>query len=223
MDRLDFALKPLCDYLSEEAKEIIHQRSRRRSFSDGQAVHARGDDSARVCIVANGAVRIGRFQHDGSFNLLSVLGPGAHYGDVAMQRQAYTQNAYAVGDCEIDMVDAGTLDHLLNNTPDFAIAIWHCNTSRLNALMELYDDSRTLGVTARLAKVIYVHLGRGELPNGVACLQRELAELLGVSLVSIGNALRELERADLVETGYRRVTVPSKARLKVWLRKSGAV
>jgi CRP/FNR family transcriptional regulator len=86
----------------------------------------------------------------------------------------------------------------------------------------LYDDARTLNVTARLAKVIYVHMGRGEVANGVACIQSELADLLGVSKVAVGKAIRELEGSGLVQSGYRQILVPNKAKLKAWLRKAGA-
>jgi len=222
MDLLDFGLKPLCDYLSETVKGELRRRSQRRRFEDGQALHMRGDSEARLCIVAAGMVRFGRFQHDGSFKLLATLGPGAHYGDVALQRQAFTQNVHALGRTEIDVIDAVSLETLLSSLPELAIALWHCNTARLNAVLELYDDARTLNVTARLAKVIYVHTGRGKLANGVACLQRDLAELLGVSQVAVGKAMRELESAGLVQSGYRQILVPNKGKLKSWLRRSGA-
>lgn len=222
MDLLDFGLKPLCDYLSEVVKGELRRRSQRRRFEDGQAVHMRGDSEARLCVVAAGMVRFGRFQHDGSFKLLATLGPGAHYGDVALQRQAFTQNVHALGRTEIDVIDAVSLETLLSDQPELAIALWHCNTARLNAVLELYDDARTLNVTARLAKVIYVHTGRGKLANGVACLQRDLAELLGVSRVAVGKAMRELESAGLVQSGYRQIIVPNKGKLKSWLRRSGA-
>lgn len=222
MDLLDFRLTPLRDYLPGEAYQEACRRAHRKKFGDGQPLHARGDQAPRLCIVGNGAVRIGRVGPDGSFKLVTILGPGGHFGDLGLQRAAYTHDGYAVGDCEILVIEAAALDDLLRNQPGFALGIWRCNTARLNALLELYEDARTLGVTERLAKVIYVHTGRGELANGVACRQRDLAELLGVSEVSVGNALKELEKAGLVETGYRCVTVPHKARLKSWLRKSGA-
>jgi CRP/FNR family transcriptional regulator len=222
VDLLDFGLKPLSDYFSEVLKREVRRRALRRSFEDKQALHLRGDDDARLCIVASGMVRFGRFQNDGSFKLLAMLGPGAHYGDVALQRQTFTQNVYAVGRTEIDVIDAAVLDRLLREQPELAISLWRCNTARLNAVLELYDDARTLNVAARLAKVIYVHAGRGELSNGVACLQSDLAELLGVSKVAVGTAMRELERAGLVQSGYRQIIVPNKSKLKAWLRRSGA-
>jgi len=221
MDLLDFGLKPLSDYLPKDVMIEVRRRSQRRGFKDGQAMHMRGDDEPRLCIIAAGRVRFGRFQNDGSFKLLSMLGPGAHYGDVALERRTFTQNVYALGRTEVDVIDAATLESLVRDHPGLASALWRCNTVRLSAVLELYDDATTLSVTARLAKVIYVHTGRGEMANGVACLQRDLADLLGVSKVAVGKAMRDLEMTGLVQSGYRQIIVPNKSRLKAWLRKSG--
>ena len=223
MDLLDFGLTPLRDYLPKPVFEAACQRAQKRKFCDGQAIHARGDTKVGLCIVAKGAVRIGRFQHGGSFNLLSIVGPGGHFGDIAMQRTLRTHNAYAVGSTELFTIGGETIEKLIRDEPEFAINLWRCNSARFNAILELYDDARTLGITVRLGKVIYVHAGRGELADGVACLQRDFAEILGVTQVSIGTSLKELEREGLVETGYRCVKVPSKTNLKAWLQKSGAV
>ncbi len=223
MDILDFRVGTLRDYLPDDAYRAACERARGKKFADGDALHLRGDTSPRLCIVANGGVRLGRFRPDGSFNLVTVLGVGGHFGDIGLQRAAYSHDGFAVGNCEIHLIEADVLDDLLRNQPGFALGIWRCNTARLNAVLELYDDALTLGVTARLAKVIHIHMGCGELADGVACRQRDFAELLGVTKVSIGNALKELEKAGLVETGYRYVRVPDKARLQTWLRKSAAI
>ena len=222
MDVLDFRLPPLRDLLPEDALQAFHARARRVRFSDGQSLHARGDEAARLCMVAEGAVRLGRFQPGGAFNLVAMVGPGGHFGEVGVQRTAHTHDGFAAGVCEIDIIDTAAMEDLLTHQPGFALALWRTNTSRLNALLELYDDARTLGVPTRLAKMIYVHAGRGALADGVACRQRDLAELLGASQVSVGNALKELEKAGLVEAGYRCVRVPDRAKLKAWLRKSAA-
>lgn len=223
LDLLDFGLPPLSDYMPEAVYRAALARARRFSYSDGQAMHARGDEGPRLCIIARGAVRVGRFRRDGSFNLLSTLGPGAHYGDVGLHRQSSTHNAYAVGACEIDVIQSPTLGDLIERNAAFAAGLWRCATARLNAILELYDDARTLPVTVRLAKAIHVHYGRGALADGLACVQRDLAELLGVSQVSIGTALKELEIAGLVEPGYRRVRVPDRERLRAWLTRMGAI
>lgn len=222
MDVLDFGLKPLSGYLSEAVMQAVSSRSQRRRFADGETLHARGDERTRLCIVVSGKVRFGRFQHDGSFKLLSMMGPGAHYGDVALQRRAFTQTVHSIGSSEIEVIDPASLETLLQEQPELAIALWRCNTARLNAVLELYDDARTLTVTARLAKAIYIHAGRGELAKGVACLQSDLADLLGVSKVAIGKAMRDLEKAGLVKSGYRQIIVPNKLKLKAWLRNTGA-
>lgn len=223
MDLLDFGLIPLRACLSDTTYDEVCRHARRVSFVDGQALHARGDDVVRLCMVREGAVRVGRFRHDGMFNMLAMIGPGGHFGDIGHQRSFQTNNVYAIGETVIGFLDPPAFDDLLQNVPEFTEGIRRANTARLSTLLELYDDARSLGVTVRLGKVIYLHAGRGALVDGVACLQRDLAELLGVSMVSIGNALRELEKEGLVETGYRYVKVLDKARLDAWLVEAGAI
>lgn len=224
MDVLDFATIPLREYLPEAVYTTALERAHRVKYEDGQALHARGDQPGRLRIVASGAVRFGRFTPDGSFNLLTMLGPGAHYGDLpAFLGATRVNNAYAVGPTEIDVFDQRVLDDLLINQPSFARGLSNANAARLIGMMELYDDVRTLTVEERLAKVLWYHTGRGEHHDGVACLQRDLSELLGVSQVAIGKALKHLARAGLVEPGYRCVRIPDKGRLEQWLKDAGAV
>jgi CRP-like cAMP-binding protein len=223
MDVLDFAVGRLRDYITEADYAEVCQRSRRVTFNDGDPIHARGDPDPRLSIVAEGALRFGRYQPGGSFTLVGMVGEGAHFGDISLQRSAYTHDVFAMGMTAIDMIERSQLEVLLRELPAFGAGLWRATTARLNAVLELYDDARTLGVPARLAKVIHQHAGRGGLPGGVACLQRELAEILGVSQVSIGNALRELEKLGLVEAGYRCVMVPDTERLRAWLEKTRAV
>jgi CRP-like cAMP-binding protein len=223
MDLLDFRIGTLQDYLPADVYREVCSRSLRKKFKDGHSLHTRGDPSPRLCIVAEGAVRFGRVRPDGSFNLVSVLGVGGHFGDIGLQREANTHDSYAVGDCEILVLEAALLDDLLRNQPGFALGLWQCNTARLHALLELYDDARSFGVLVRLAKVIYIHTGRSNLESGVNCRQRDLADLLGVSEVSIGNALKSLENCGLITIGYRCVHVPKKSTLEAWLKNQNAI
>lgn len=222
MDVLDFALKPLTAYLSKDAIEATRVRANQVTFQDGESLQMRGDKSARLCLVRQGAVRLGRFQHDGAFTMVSMVGAGGHFGDVGLHRTKQTHDVHAVGAAEIDVIDAAVLEDLLEHEPGFAAALWRCNTARLNAMMELYEDARTLTIPQRLAKVLYLHRGRGSVPDGIACVQRDLAALLGVTQVSIGTAIKELESQRLANAGYRCIKVPDKKRLGIWLRKTGA-
>ena len=92
MDKLDFRVGTLRDYLPDEAYRVACERAQRKVFADGETLHSRGDASPRLCIVADGAVRLGRFRPDGSFNLVTVLGTGGHFGDLGLQRAAYTHD-----------------------------------------------------------------------------------------------------------------------------------
>ncbi|MEO1309619.1 MAG: Crp/Fnr family transcriptional regulator [Pseudomonadota bacterium] len=222
MDLLDFGLSPLRDHFPPDVYTEALRRARRIRVNDGHSFLSRGERLVGLCIVVEGAVRIGRIRPDGSFNLIAMLGPGLHFGDVALHRTVSSQHVEAMGRTQIDVIDPSTFETLLDDQPGFAVGLLRANNARFDALLEIYDDARTLTVAVRLAKVIHLHAGRGALKDGVSCRQRDFAQLLGVTEVSIGNALKELEASELVETGYRCVMVPDKTRLGAWLRNLGA-
>jgi len=56
-------------------------------------------------------------------------------------------------------------------------------------------------------------------PALVECNQANLAFTLGVSRVSIGKALAQLQRANLLVLGYRTIKIADRAMLKRWLEK----
>jgi len=223
MDLFDFAVPTLRDFLAQDVFEAVCKRAHRVSFIDGKTLHSRGDARAKLGIVAEGGIRFGRFQPDGAFTMVGALGPGGHFGDVSIQRSEYTHDVFAIGTCKVDLIDAVTLSDLLAEHPSVGEGLWQASAARVNALAELYEDARTLTVSGRLAKVLYLHTGRGALPNGVACLQRDLAALLGVSQVSIGTSLKELERNGMIEVGYRCIKIPDKPRLKTWIKNARIV
>ena len=223
MDLFDFRVRTLREYVSVEVYAEICRHARRQKFADGALLQMRGDNSPRLCIIAAGAVRIGRVRPDGSFNLVSMLGVGSHFGDVGLQRATNTHDSYAHGDCEIFIIEDSMLESLLSSQPGFALGLWRCSTARLEALLELYDDVRTLSVEVRLAKVIFLHAGRGDLVDGIQCRQRDFADLLGVTEVSIGVALKALGKAGLIEKGYRSVRITDKRKLGSWLKMNNAM
>lgn len=223
LDHLDFGLMPLREYLSDEVYNKLIRRAHRTNFKSGNVIHSRGETMARFGVVAEGGVRFGRFLQDGNFNLLFEVGPGGHFGDgQGLLRAAYAHHACSIGNTKIDFLDSKALIDLLTEEPSFALALSKVNAARLMRLLDLYHDARTLSVPMRLAKLLLIHVGRGKIANGVACLQRDLSELLGVSSVSVSTALKELENAGLVASGYRQIIVPDKASLEAWLSKSNA-
>jgi CRP/FNR family cyclic AMP-dependent transcriptional regulator len=68
-----------------------------------------------------------------------------------------------------------------------------------------------------LAKLLLTLTSNAAAGDAVGVVQEDLASILGVSAMTLAKSLARLKREGLIETGYRQVRVPDRARLKRWL------
>ena len=190
-----------------------------RSYRDGQVIHERGDRQLRMGLVIKGCVNLMRLNRDGDIAFTLSVHAGQNYGDtVALDRFRRTHRAVAVGKTEIDFLSVEALQRILDSEPAIVAALYRVAAHRLIAAVDMIDDLRMLKIEARLAKRLLTMLDQSVQPGRIDCLQEELAQLLGVSSVTIAKGLRFLARQSLIETGYRHILVPEAKRLQDWLQ-----
>lgn len=119
------------------------------------------------------------------------------------------------GNVTINHYDKAAFAKILNR-PDIVLALYRITAGRLVGAMTMVDDLRSLSPEEHLAKVLLHLRTRDENPR-VACSQEELAALIGVSPMTLANALAMLRREGLIETGYRTIRLPDPAGLRRWL------
>lgn len=205
----------LVDRLAPGLMAGLLARATRAVFADGQLIHARGDPDGRLCLVLEGAVRLGRLRRDGGLALLATVAEGHHFGHFPIPGiDARSHDAVAEGRTVLAYLARARLVDLMRETPELGVALLEIATHRLAVTTEFYDDVRRLTPAERLAKLLLrAAPGGGE----VACTQAQLAQTLGVSEVTLGKALRLLSQAGIAEPGYGLVRVPDSARLAAWM------
>lgn len=207
----------LLDLLSPATCEWMAALARRRDYADGELVHVRGDRHCTMDVVIAGRIRLERLRQDGSKSFISMIGPGQHVADVLMLRgEPRTHNAVATGAVKIDHYDLAAFEQLIAQ-PDVLLALYRIAGFRLNAALAMVDDLRTLSREAHLAKLLLTLTAQGTGSTSVGVVQEDLAAILGVSAMTVAKSLALLKREGLIETGYREVRVPDRARLKQWL------
>ena len=208
----------LLDQVTPQAKEWLASIAQRRSYRDGELIHSRGDKEATMAIVIKGQVRLGRLHADGSQTFVSMIRRGQHFGDVLMVAGPgrRTHDAVAVGDVLIDHFDQPAFARIMAHAEVLG-AIYRITAQRLVGAMAMNDDLRGLSREAHLAKILLALLSRSGSPDRIACVQEDLAGLLGTSTMTLSKCLGVLKRDGLIETGYRVIRIPDPARLRTWL------
>ena len=217
--RLDYGLPGLRETLPAPLREALYEAAVSLNFSDGQLIQARGDTDPSLTIVKSGAARLGQIGIDGSYAGMAVMGPDQFFGEFTIFGGLPREfDAVAVGPTEIAKISKTRFDRLLDKHRGIRSYFLAFLAQRLHAALTFVDDLRHLPLNAQVAKTInMMHQAERQNPT-VKVTHEELAEILGVTRVSINKALRQLEKDGLISRAYGQIEIPSSENLDQWVR-----
>lgn len=204
-------LNPDTEALIKQASSLVH-------YNDGQMIHSRGDNKPGLSIVESGSVFAGITDASGKQLIAGVLGPGHCFGEFTLfTNLVRTHDVTAVGDTAVYQISSGAFMSLFEQHNDIAKAMLEATLYRLHILLESMDAIRRLPVLERCAKLLLIMSYTAKMHRNIPVKQEELANTVGVSRVSMGKALKELQNLGLIELGYGTLHIPDRAALVNWL------
>ncbi|MBB6425902.1 Crp/Fnr family transcriptional regulator [Sphingopyxis sp. JAI128] len=192
--------------LAGEERDRLLAAREPRGFADGQFVQHQGDPGDAFWAVIEGNVLVGRYAEDGAFTAFAVLGPGDIFGELAfftgLERQV---DAIASGPARLVAIDRSLLRRLMQEDVGWAELLLRSLGRQLAVSLDIIDAERRLPTAERLRHLLAAMAA--DAPDGctVAATQQQLADLLGVSRVTLGAALRSLEARGELACGYRHI------------------
>lgn len=201
--------QPLMPLLSENARDALIAAGPTTTYSNGQFIHQRGEGSPGLSIILEGRVRFGIYAESGTYIQTSVLSAGHCFGEATLFASApRAYDADALGDTKVVEIRKSRFDMLLAQGPHFANALLVSLTTRLYEALEFADDLRALSPEARIMKLLrrLTHSG-GFTENAIPVRQIDIAYTLGLSRVSVGKALSNLQKQGKLCLGYREITL----------------
>ena len=192
--------------LSADELAQLSARARVRRFADGQFIQHQGDPGDAFWAVVAGHVTIGRYAEDGSFTLFAVLAAGDLFGELAFFTGVPRQvDAMASGEAQMIAIDRPLLHALMADDIGWAELLLRSLSRQLASALDMIDAERRLSTVERLAALLATMARDSADGATVGATQHQLADLLGVSRVTLGAALRELAEAGRLERGYGQI------------------
>lgn len=208
----------MLDALPDDLRSALQSAAIPMKYVDGQRIHERGDVKPGLSIVRDGAVRFGNVGRDGSYMVTAVLGSGQTFGEFTLFADLpRTHDAEAIGDTLVDQVTRRRFEKVMDEHPDLRRLLLASLASRLHQALEFIDDIRRLPLNLRVAKTLAVMTQASDGPARLLVKQADLAETMGVSRVSMGKVLEELETIGLLERGYGAITIQDQQALHEWI------
>lgn len=177
-----------------------------RIFADGQIIQQRGDMADGFWLIAEGAVMVGQFTPAGDFRAVALLGPGDSYGELAVfSGRPRIVDAVSRGPSRVRFIAARAFLAALDNYPASTRALLGTLSGQLQDTLGLLAGMRRGTSHARMAGLLRTMAGED---REVRATQQELADLLGVTRATANAALRDLQKAGLIERGYGTLRLP---------------
>lgn len=178
-------------------------RARVRDFADGQFIQHQGDPGDVFWAVVDGHVAIGRFAEDGAFTHFGVMGRGDLFGEIAFFTGVPRQvDALASGAARLVAIDRPLLRQLMAADVGWAELLLRSLSRQLAATLDIIDSERRLSTPDRLLAMLRAMAADSVGGDRITATQQQLADLLGVSRVTLGAGLRALTAQGLIERGY---------------------
>lgn len=205
--------------LPAEIQDQLTASARLKKFVPGQLIQHRGDRSDGFWVIKKGQVKLGHYDKDGHMQVLVILGGGDSFGELScFGRFPRVVDAEAVGHLEMQWILERALSKLLATSPVIARNLLAALSAQLQeslyALVELRKDSASKKLARSLLALTKGKPSRAKLKLG----QQELAELIGVSRMSIAKTLKTFEAEGILERGYREIKILDRAGLERWLK-----
>ncbi|NNL87821.1 MAG: Crp/Fnr family transcriptional regulator [Marinicaulis sp.] len=217
-EKQPFRLTAFMELLPADLADAIKRRATMRRYANDQFLHSRGDPDPGLSIVKSGAVKVGVYGLDGAFILTSILGPGQTFGEFTLfAGLPRTHDAAAVGDTEVYHLRAAEFLPLFERHREIGHALLAASLQRLHVVIEILDAMRRLPVRERTAKILFLTVQTMGAAEHLQIRQTEIAQMLGVSRVTMNRALQELSQLGLIAIGYGEIKIVDVAQFNDWI------
>lgn len=194
-------------------------------YADKQLIAQRGECERQLNVVDQGCVRVSNVDVEGRRTETAVLEPGDSFGEFTLLAgMPRFFDFHAQGETRIRTISKDQFDTLMQGNAVFRDGILTMLTHRLLTAVGIIEDIRRLPLSAQLAKFL-LHCCEKQVDGSwlYQGTQTDLADALGVSRVSIGQALKTLRDAGLIGTGYGCVPIQDKPALQRWVMQRSAL
>ncbi|HZQ99183.1 MAG TPA: Crp/Fnr family transcriptional regulator [Chloroflexota bacterium] len=189
--------------------------ARPRAFREGQVIFHRDDPGTGFYVVRYGLVKISIVAPDGQETLVSLLGPGEPFGEMAiLDGQPRSATATAMERTETIYVSREGFLRFLDEHPAAMRKIMVMLIRRLRAATEHLADLVFHDVYGRLAKKL-LELGElhgrayqdGRVEIQLALTQQDLANLVGASRESVNKVMKLYRDKGYIAVQSHRITL----------------
>lgn len=205
---------PIFSELTGEDIASLGRLSSRRRYPKDQVVFFENEEGDFFFMILEGRIKVTILGDDGREVILSVLGPGDFFGEMALlDNEPRSATAIAVEDSELISLHRTDFQTVLTENRSITSALIKSLTARLRKANHQISTLALLDVYGRVARVI-AEMARDEgrrLRDGRIAFRRathqEIANRIGTTRETVTRMLKDLERQGLLHIEGKEIVV----------------
>jgi CRP/FNR family transcriptional regulator, cyclic AMP receptor protein len=205
---------PIFSELTDGDITSLAKLSSRRRFPKDTVVFFENEEGDSFFMILEGRIKVTILGDDGREVILSMLGPGDFFGEMALlDNEPRSATAIAVEETELLSLNRGDFQTVLTDNRSITTALIKILTARLRRANHQISTLALLDVYGRVARVI-VDMAREEgrrLRDGRIAFRRathqEIANRIGTTRETVTRMLKDLERQGLIHIEGKEIVV----------------
>ena len=205
---------PIFGDLSEADLGKLAGLATRKHYPKDGVVFFENEAGDTLFMIAEGRIKVTILGDDGREIILSVLGSGEFFGEMALlDNEPRSATAIAAEESELVSLSRAEFEGVLAQNPSMMAGLIKVLTARLRHANHQISTLALLDVYGRVARVI-VEMGRDEgkrLKDGRITFQRpthqEIANRIGTTRETVTRMLKDLQRQSLIRVSGREIVL----------------
>ncbi len=175
-----------------------------RNFKKGEIIYHQGDLAQNFCYLKKGKVKVFMTSVDGMEKTLNTVSTGEIFGEGAFfDKKPRVSSAIAQSEAQVIMIDEPTLTELFSQNPKLAFRLLEILANRIRLLSFQLDSMTFLQADARIARILL----ENESDGIISLTHEEIADVVGVSRVTVSKILGKLTKKGILSTEYRKIII----------------
>ena len=206
---------PLFSQLSEEDVQAFAALTRERSYPKGSVIVFEDDPGDALYLVAGGQVKVVLIGEDGREVILSVLGEGSFFGEMALiDDQPRSAHVIAMENSRLLLLRRDDFQARLLQSPAVAISLLAELSGRLRLADEKIGSLVLLDVNGRVAALL-LRLAKDEGGDTITkkLTHHTIAQMIGSSRETVSRTMRALVERDIITVSRREITLQDRRAL----------
>lgn len=185
-----------------------------RTFPKESFIILADEEGDALFLIAKGQVKVSLVSEDGREVILSLLGPGAVFGELSLlDGKPRSANVVATEDTELVMLRRSDFLQLLHRVPQIAISLLAELAARLRKTDRKIEGLALLDVTSRISETLLQLASEqgSDTPQGVILRSRpthqQMANMSGTTRETVSRVLKRLEAQGYISCKGRSITI----------------